>query len=651
MATSWDTSRYLALFVSEATEHLDALGKDVVRLEQSRSAEAVASAFRHAHSVKGMASSMGFEPTMTLAHRLEDLLDSVRLAPSRFDKTLADLVLAAVDGLLAQVKAVAAGEPMASPDTLVEQLASITSTLAIAPPVTITAAAPSAPPGPSSEGQRFAIALRVSQASTQPGVRGFLAFKRMSTLGNVFSLSPPLEDIKSGRLTRGRITLELETEQPKDVVEKTLAAVADVEVESVERVKALAPPPPVAEAEPKIVGQEPARTVRIRTELMDEFLDIAGELLLATARIREVGKGLPEALSPPLYEAVDRLHGLVRGLHDKVMTARMTPLDVITTRLPRAARDIARRRGRDVELTITGADTELDRAIVDELNDPVLHLLRNAIDHGIEPPEERRMRGKPPRGTVQLVVHRERDRVVLEVRDDGRGMDVERLKASVVERGLLTAEQVRALPEREALLLCCLPGVSTATTVTDISGRGVGMDAVKRAVEGVGGVLDIESQRGTGTMFRLSLPLTVAMVTLLLVGVGDDVYGLPITKVSGVVETPRDSLSFSQNQPMLHFGQTVVPVQDLAALLEVPGSPLRSVAPFVVVEGDDGRVALVVDRLLGQEEVVLKALARPLDLVPGLAGVTILGNGRPVFILDVTRLDRPSPGVHKGVSA
>lgn len=655
MATSWDTSRYLALYVSEATEHLDALGKDVVRLEQAPSPDVIASAFRHAHSVKGMASSMGFEPTMTLAHRLEDLLDSVRLAPGRFDKAMADLVLGAIDGLLGQVRAAAAGEALPSPATLVEQLASITNSLAIMPPALAAhvEATPSA--GPSSvavpsEGHRFAIVLRVSQASTQPGVRGFLAFKRLSTLGNVFSLTPPLEDVKAGRLPRGRITLELETDQPKDTVEKTLAAVADVEVESVERVKAPAPPPPAStEQEPKVVGQEPARTVRVRTELMDEFLDTAGELLLATARVREVGKSLPEALRPPLDEAVDRLHGLVRGLHDKVMTARMTPLDVITSRLPRAARDIARRRGRDVELIISGADTELDRAIVDELNDPVLHLLRNAIDHGIEPPEERRMRGKSPRGTVSLLVHRERDRVVLEVRDDGRGMDVERLKAAAVERGLLTQEQVRGMSEKEALLLCCLPGVSTATTVTDISGRGVGMDAVKRAVESVGGVLDIESQRGGGTVFRLALPLTVAMVNLLLVGVGADVYGLPIGKVSGVVETRRDGLSYSQNQAMLHFGQTVVPVQDLAQLLEVPASPHPVVAPFVVVEGDDGRLALVVDRLLGQEEVVLKALARPLDLVPGLAGVTILGNGRPIFILDVARLDRP--GAHKVVTA
>lgn len=636
---SFDTSRYLSLFVSEATEHLEALGKDVVRLEQGPVEPAIiASAFRHAHSMKGMASSMGFEQTMTLAHRVEDLLDTVRAVPTRFEKRYADLVLQSVDALLAHVKSAAQNQPFADVSELVAQLQA-------ALPQDARPASQSEPVSDPALPPRFAVTLRVSPASNQPGVRGFLAYKRLTTLGNIFNLTPALEDIKAGRMTRGLITLELESEKSKEEVEKTIAAVADVELEGLSPVARPGPSPVVPPAEAvddnKVLGQEPTRTVRVRTGLLDEFLDAAGELLLATARVREVGKSLPEPLRPPLDEAVDALHRLVRDFHDKVMTARMTPLDVITTRLPRAARDIARRRGRDVELIITGADTELDRAIVDELNDPVLHLLRNAIDHGIEPPEERRMRGKPPRGTVTVHVRRDRDRVLVDVKDDGRGMDSERLRVSAVERGLLTADAARALSERDALLLCCLPGVSTAASVTDISGRGVGMDAVKRVVESVGGMLEIETQKGLGTSFRLSLPLTMAMVHLLLVGVGDDVYGLPIAKVSGVVETIRASLPSAQNLPVLHFGQSVVPVHELGVLLDVPTSKVkRPDPPFVVVEADDGKIALMVDRLIGQEEVVLKALNRPLDLVPGLAGVTILGNGRPVFILDVARLER-----------
>ncbi len=645
-----NTQRYTALFISEATEHLEALSRDVVKLEQQPAVDVIASAFRHAHSVKGMAASMGFETTSALAHRLEDLLDTVRATPASFDKPLADLVLQAIDALQGHVRAVASGAPLGDVAALVARLSA---TMAGLGPSSVPAPRPSAPsttPAPpamvSTEATqpRFAVTLQVSAASTQPGVRAFLAYKRLSTLGNVFALSPPLEDLKAGRLPRGRITLELETTQTQEGVTRTISTVADVTLERLEPIALGGGGAPVAAPEPeaRVVGQQDqARTVRIRTELLDGFLDVAGELLLATARVREVGKGLPDPFRPPLDEAVDRLHKLVRGLHDQVMTARMTPIDVITTRLPRAARDIARRRGRDVELIIEGATTELDRAIVDELNDPLLHLLRNAIDHGVEPPEERRMRGKPARGTVKVLVRRDRDRVVLEVVDDGRGMDSERLRASAVERGLVTLEAARAMSERDALMLSCLPGVSTAAAVTDISGRGVGMDAVKRVVEAVGGVLELESTRGQGTTCRLSLPLTVAMVNLLLVGVGDDVYGLPIAKVSGVVETRRSALPGSQDLLMLNFGQSVVPVQSLAELLDVPALPQPpDVPPFVVVDGEGGKVALLVDRLLGQEEVVLKALARPLDLVPGLAGVTILGTGRPVFILDVARLER-----------
>lgn len=650
MATQWDTSRYTTLFVSEATEHLDALSQELVRLEsQPVTIEAIDSLFRHAHSVKGMAGSMGFEATTALGHKLEDLLDRLRTSPYRFDRSVADLVLQAVDALTVHVKAASTTGPFPDNAALIAQL--ITATQSMRPGTTPLPFAP--PPAPMVESAptpesllppRWSIELKIAPSSAQPGVRGFLAYKRLATLGNVFRCTPSVEEVKAGKLPGGTFAVELETSEPEAGIQKTVSQVADVTLVKLGRVTA---PPPVPAAateekdETRVVGQEPPRTVRVKTELLDEFLDLVGELLLATAGVREVGRSLPEDPRATLNASVDRLHGLVRGLHDKVMEARMTPLSVITDRLPRAARDIARRRGREIELSIAGSEVQLDRAIVDELNDPVLHLLRNAIDHGIEPPEERRMRGKPPRGTVKLSVRRVSDRVVLDVEDDGRGMDVERLKSVAIERGLITVDEAKGLGERQALLLSTAPGVSTATTVTDISGRGVGMDAVKRAVEAVGGTLEIISRKGAGTIFRLSLPLTVAMVNLLLVSVGDDVYGLPIAKVAGVVELPRTSLSHSQDLPVLQFGASVVPVYELSVVLGVPGRPheVAAPSPFVVVETDEGRVALAVDGLMGQEEVVLKALRKPLDQVRGLAGVTVLGSGRPVFILDVSRLE------------
>ncbi|WP_370458897.1 chemotaxis protein CheW [Aggregicoccus sp. 17bor-14] len=700
-----DMSRYLGLFVTEASEHLEGLGRDLVELEKSGGPGAqgaptpgalIDSMFRHAHSVKGMASSMGFEPIAVLAHRSEDLVEAVRQDAGRLDRELVDLLLAATDTMLAQVRAVAEARPADEASALLAQLTARVSAItgqqvaptrvaktrvsvdapaaapAAAAPAPAAPAATAAPLPPRSDAAlglppRFSVRLRIAPSCQVPGVRAFLVHKRLSGLGNIFDLRPALDDLKAGRIPEGLIQLELETGAGEDGVRAALRTVSEVEILSLKPGGASAPPPAPPAAAPAVRaaanpaapsaapasgeaaraaaasasgvvgGEGSARTVRVRTELLDYFLDTVGELLLATARLREVGKTLPENVRPPMEEGVYRLHALVKDLHDKVMTARMTPLSVITDRLPRAARDIARRKEREVDLVISGAEIELDRAILDDLADPLLHLLRNCIDHGLESPEERVAAKKPPKGRVLVSVRRQRDRVVVELEDDGRGMNAEKLKAAALARGLITQETASRMSDREAFLLACAPGVSTAKDITDISGRGVGMDAVKRAVENVGGTLEIESEAGRGTRFTLKLPLTVAVVQLLLVGVGEEVFGLPIAKVLGATEADGDALSRSRETPLLPHGNALLPVHFLETLVGVPGAAGR-VRPFVVMESDTGRLALAVDRLLGQEEVVLKALSRPLDLLPGLSGVTILGTGRPVFILDVPRL-------------
>ncbi len=651
-----DMSRYLGLYVTEASEHLEALGRDLVQLEKDKGGAAVDSMFRHAHSVKGMAASMGFEATATLAHRVEDVFHAVRTDLTLLDRELVDLLLLAVHVLQGQVRAAGEGKPLDDSRKLEGQLTERLARLTGKPPeptrVANAVAVPAAPVVPGAAHSpvtlaepvvglpaRFGIKLRVAPSCPTPGVRGFLVYKRLSAVGNVFDLKPQLEDLKAGRIPDGLVSLELETAAGEAAIVDTLGSISEIELVGIRKIEHTAAPPlpPQAPEPSKVVGHEPSRTVRVRTELLDYFLDTVGELLLATSRIREIGKAVAPGQGA-LEEAVDRLHGLVKDLHDKVMKARMTPLSVITDRLPRAARDIARRRERDVELVITGAEIELDRAIVDDLADPLLHLLRNCIDHGIESPEERQVQKKPLRGRVLVSVRRIRDRVAIEIEDDGRGMDAERLKAVAVANGLVTAEAAARMTDREAYMLACLPGISTAKDVSEISGRGVGMDAVKRAVENVGGTLEIESERGKGTRFTLKLPLTVAVVNLLLVAVGEEIFGLPIAKVLGAVEADPERLSKSRESTLLPWGGSLLPVYALSELLEVP-APIRiGSRPFVVMEGDGGKVALAVDRLLGQEEVVLKALARPLDLVPGLSGVTILGTGRPVFILDVPRL-------------
>jgi two-component system chemotaxis sensor kinase CheA len=437
--------------------------------------------------------------------------------------------------------------------------------------------------------------------------------------------------------------VQLDTPEPIPALEKVLGQISDLARITVRAVDAApAPAAPAAPARPAAqpdAAQEALRTIRVRTEILDEFLDSVGELILATARIRELGKTVPTPHRPGLLEGVDRLHAVVKDLHDKVMTVRMTPLSLVTERLPRTARDVARKMNKQVEVVVRGAEIELDRAILEELADPLLHLLRNAVDHGIEQPHLRLLAGKKATGHVTVQARRERDRVILEIADDGRGMDPAKIRSAAVARGTLTAEAAALLSDREAMLLACQPGVSTAEVVTDVSGRGVGLDAVKRTVESVGGALEIDSTPGQGTRFTLRLPLTVAVQPVLLVRVGEEVVGLPIGKVHGAAQVMLSQLDRTRGAPVLLYDGEMVPVHDLSRLLGFPETDGREDRAVVVAETGEGtRVGLAVDKLLGQQEAVLKPLGQPLENVPGISAVTVLGNGRPVFILDVQRL-------------
>jgi len=693
-----DLSKYLSLYVAEAGEHLHAFGKDLVRLEEAArqgagagARDAIDSCFRHAHSVKGMSASMGFEGVAALAHRAEDLVDVFRKDPSRLDARAIDLLLGAGDRLHEMVQSAAQGTPPAADPVLMEKLVDAARRLregeradplqspaprsegdpgtrgergpgaspaapppAPAPPVEPVAAIPEARPAPEAAAEprpeaprggasrRVLVDVEIAGSCPVPAVRGFLVVKKLASVGSVARSTPSVDDLKGGRIPGKKLRVELDSAEPLQAVERALAQISDIAAVALREAEQEAPAAAAKEPPREVAPAESARTVRVRTEILDGFLDAVGELILATARIREVGRGLPRDHRAALDEGVDRLHAIVKDLHDKVMTVRMTPLALVTERLPRAARDVARKLGKQVEVEVAGAEIELDRAILEELSDPLLHLLRNAADHGIELPHLRLLAGKPATGRISVRARRERDRVILEVADDGKGMDPARLRAAAVARGALTAEGAAALGDREALLLACLPGVSTAETVTDVSGRGVGLDAVKRTVEAVGGALEIDSAPGQGSRVTLRLPLTVAVQPVLLVRVADEVLGLPIAKVHGAAQVAMSRLDRSRGAPVLPYGGDLVPVHELDRLLGFPPAAPRSAAEeeraVVVADGGDGRIGLAVDALLGQHEAVLKPLGAPLDAVAGLSAVTVLGNGRPVFILDVQRL-------------
>jgi two-component system chemotaxis sensor kinase CheA len=671
-----DLSRYLPLFVSEAGEHLAGYARDLVRLEKGvgEGAEVkpvIDSLFRHAHSVKGMSASMELEGVAALAHRAEDLVDVFRKEPKLLDASAVDDLLAAGDALQVMVQAAGGGKKPVADPAMLERLAetarrcrsgapapprteraapasppAVPEQRAVAPAPEPPPAAPEPPPAapeplPAARHRRLKVQVDIVPGCPVPAVRAFLVVKKLAGLGAVVQSSPGVDDLKAGRIPGKRLEVLIDTPEPVSALEKTLAQISDLSGIAVRTADAqpLTPPPAPARAPAAPdASLEALRTVRVRTEILDEFLDSVGELILATARVRELGKTVPAQHRPGLLENVDRLHALVKDLHDKVMTVRMTPLSLVTERLPRAARDIARKVNKQVEVQVSGAEIELDRAILEELSDPLLHLLRNAIDHGLEAPHLRLLAGKAATGHVAIQARRERDRVIVEISDDGRGMDPARLRAAAVARGALAEEAAAGLSEREALMLACLPGVSTAEAVTDVSGRGVGLDAVKRTAEAVGGTLEIDSNPGQGTRFTLRLPLTVAVQPVLLVRVGEEVLGLPIGKVHGAAQVSLSSLARAGGAPQLNYDGEMLPVHDLSRLLGFPEGGRDEQAVVVAEAGEGSRVGLAVDKLLGQQEAVLKPLGQPLEKVAGISAVTVLGNGRPVFILDVQRL-------------
>lgn len=424
-----------------------------------------------------------------------------------------------------------------------------------------------------------------------------------------------------------------------------------------------AAPPAVPESslsrEPVHDAGEGQRTVRVRSELLDRLVNVAGELVTSKNRLTELGEELGEER---LRDAVGELARLVRELRSEVMAVRLIPFASICDRLPRMVRDLARQCGKSAVLVIEGKELELDRGILELLSDPLVHIIRNAVDHGIEPPEERAARDKGAEGLIVLSVTREKDHVVVAVADDGRGMDPVKLVASAEAKGLLAPGEGARLTPEEAFMLTCLPGFSTAGAVTDVSGRGVGMDAVLTVMRQAGGSLAIQSEAGRGSRMSLRLPLSVAIIPVLIASCSSRTMALPVTAVVRTVELDRRQFRRGSEGTVFDLDGEEIPVMGLGSLLKLPPARFRGIRiPVVVTDAGGRRTGIVVDRLLGQTEIFVRPLGKPLAAIRGLAGGAILGDGQVIFILDLASLLGPVkgsrrtlqtyPGIAKGGAA
>ncbi|MBN2358597.1 MAG: chemotaxis protein CheA [Deltaproteobacteria bacterium] len=635
-----DLQKYKALFISEAREILTSFQSELLRVErQEAGREPIDAMFRAAHSLKGMAASMGYDGFSELAHALEDIGSDARLSGTMATAAV-DLMLEGVDRLNSFVGLIEADNAAACfASDLVESIRALRAATA---PATATSTATGGPaktaPGDAAaaiDTGLTRILVCFSEQSQAPQARAFMLQRQIAKQVEMVESSPSTDDLRQGRFPDRRLYLTVRV-KPAELERLLKLARGATDVERVEDLGPLqrrrsdsAP----AEAE----SADAQRTVRVRTEILDEFIDSVGELLRARDRLRAVAERVD---LPELTEIADEMVGLTKDIYDRVMAARMTPLSLLTDRLPRVVRDLARKAERPVELRIEGADIEVDRALLDELHSAVLHVVRNAVDHAHEGQAARAAAGKPEALTVTVRAARDRDHVLIEIEDDGGGIDPDVIRAAAVAAGTIDQQRAAALSDEEALELICAPGLSTAEKVTDTSGRGVGMDAVRSTAERLGGDLQIRSRLGHGTCFTLRLPLTMAIIGVLLVEVAPAVFAIPTNRVSHALDFDAALLRQAYGETRLRVDEELLPYYDLGELLGFCREQPAQDGTVVLVDEQAGAVAVRVDRIAGLQEVVVKPLGAPLAMLDYLAGAALLPDGRPAFILDMGKLVR-----------
>jgi two-component system chemotaxis sensor kinase CheA len=641
-----NTSEYAELFLSESREHVVAINRALLELETDttgpKSSGAVAEIFRAVHTIKGMGATMGFAIVAELAHELENVLERVRSDDLALDVDVMDVLFRAADVLELAVEAAVAGRDgeLHSAD-LVEQLRAL-GTVGHNGDWTVDA-----PAGPG-----MLVRIRLMPDTPLRGVRAFIIVQTIAKLGEVLVTEPHIEDLQSEGFGSD-FALRLATTTEPSAVEELIRRAGDVaEVElNGDIAKEATVEKPVVRVPKRTSGafgeeagseggasrNARARTVRIDVRRLDALMNLAGELVIARGRLTKLSADLGNTA---LEETVTQASALITELRDEITASRMVPVSHVFDRFPRIVRDAARGVGKQVEFIVEGKDIELDRSMLDELGDSIVHLLRNAIDHGIEDSEKRVAAGKPETGRLVLSAARDRSAIVIKVSDDGKGIDRARVLARAKRDGLIDQSRTD-LTEDELLRLIARPGFSTAETVTSMSGRGVGVDAVYTRVRSLGGAMDIRSVQGQGTTMILRLPLTLAVVRAVLARVGDETYAIPLAHVSESVELLPDDVRTVNGREVLLSRDDVLPLLRLREIVGLPAyvpSNDIELEQVVMIDLGDRRAALVVDELIAQDEIVVKQYDGPRDGLSCFAGATLLGDGAPSLIVDVSSL-------------
>ncbi len=679
-----DMSQYLDVFLEECKEHLVNLNERLLELEKNpQDLSSLNEIFRAAHTLKGMSSTMGFNDMAVLTHHMEDVLSFLKEGVIKVEVPIIDVLFDCLDRLQMMVGNIQQGQPAVDNTDLIEKLESIKNRETMLQ----NSEADDKSTGVSPEEKKreidpevsmpfefnqydltilrevqtrglnaYYISVKVAPDCLMKSVRAFMVFKALETDGEIIKTDPPAHDLDEGRF-QDRFHLILINKLDEDTIRQRIDNISEVQAEVIRLIDienivrsdaqvakgpAVSVPSQVVAAAEKLPdesfrGNKVKQTVRVDIEKLDNLMNLVGELVINKGRLEQIG--LTQHRSD-LNEVIEQMERITSDLQNVVMNVRMVPIEQVFNRFPRMVRDLAKELGKEVDFVIEGKETELDRTVIDEIGDPLVHLLRNAVDHGIEYPEERRQKGKPSAGLVRLVAKHEGNNVFIEVSDDGKGLDLDLIREKAVEKGLATAQEVSNMTAAQVADFMFRSGFSTAHNITDISGRGVGLDVVKNKIESLNGDIVVDTVWGQGTTFKIRLPLTLAIIQALLVKVGDETYAIPLSSVDETTMISKADIKMVQSQEVVLLRGKVLPLVKAGDLLDSPNKQENNedIMYVVVVRKGDKQLGIVVDSLIGQQEIVIKSLGRLLTGIPGVAGGTILGDGAVSLILDTNTL-------------
>jgi len=639
-----DEEVYRKLFVEESRENHEAIVNNLLALESGEDQQtAIDEIFRSAHTLKGMSASMGFDAMEHLCHSMEDIFSLIRSGRQEVTALLTDLLLTCTDTIEGMLDSIEAGGTPSNEQSgsLVQELRAFTEEEVLPDEQEPSGAVVPAEAAGEADGRPlYTLSVAVDPSCTMKDIRAMLLLQNLEDIGTILSTTPSRDLIEDGRFD-GSFEILIESEAGEEAL-RTVASGTEI---SLLGISSPASPPVmetatvrVQETEtphvPRAAKSEKSReikNIRVDIERLDRMMNLVEDLVINRGRLEQIAKkhGIKE-----FDEALSMVGRSVSDLQNLMMGIRMMPLERIFNRLPRVVRDVANHDGKEVELVIEGGETELDRSMMDGLSDPLLHIIRNAVNHGIETPEIREANGKPRKGLLRLTARRDKDNVVIEIEDDGAGIDPGRLREKAVSRGAMTPEAAAAATRDDLINLLFEPGFSTAEAITDISGRGVGLDVVKKTITSLKGTIKIESELGRGTKFELVLPPTMAIIDVMMVHINGGRCAIPISNVVEVAQIRTDAIHRIGNSEAILLRDQILPMHRLEDMF---GRAQRS-DTLVVLQNSGKRCCIVVDTVDGQQEVVVKPLSRLAGNCRGISGITIPGDGDVVPVLDVNTM-------------